>query len=104
MFWYPYSQPLRNSGKAFDCSSLAYYAWKSAGVDISFGGGTTAAAEAEGLKDKIVKEKNLQPGDLIFYSYTTNGRYKNISHVGIYVRSEERRVGKECRCGRSTNH
>lgn len=82
---YPYSQPLRNSGKAFDCSSLAYYAWKSAGVDISFGGGTTAAAEAEGLKDKIMKEKNLQPGDLIFYSYTTNGRYKNISHVGIYV-------------------
>lgn len=82
---YPYSQPLRNSGKAFDCSSLAYYAWKSAGVDISFGGGTTAAAEADGLKDKIVKEKNLQPGDLIFYSYTTNGRYKNISHVGIYV-------------------
>lgn len=82
---YPYSQPLRNSGKAFDCSSLAYYAWKSVGVDISFGGGTTAAAEAEGLKDKTVKEENLQPGDLIFYSYTTNGRYKNISHVGIYV-------------------
>lgn len=82
---YPYSQPLRKSGKAFDCSSLAYYAWKSAGVDILFGGGTTAAAEAEGLKDKTVKEKNLQPGDLIFYSYTTNGRYKNISHVGIYV-------------------
>lgn len=82
---YPYSQPLRNSGKAFDCSSLAYYAWKSAGVDISFGGGTTAAAEAEGLKDKTVKEENLQPGDLIFYSYTTNGRYKNISHAGIYV-------------------
>ena len=82
---YPYSQPLRKSGKAFDCSSLAYYAWKSAGVDISFGGGTTAAAEAEGLKYKTVKEENLQPGDLIFYSYTTNGRYKNISHVGIYV-------------------
>ena len=82
---YPYSQPLRYCGKAFDCSSLAYYAWKSAGVDISFGGGTTAAAEAEGLKDKTVKEENLQPGDLIFYSYTTNGRYKNISHVGIYV-------------------
>lgn len=82
---YPYSQNLRNSGKAFDCSSLAYYAWKSAGVDIAFGGSTTAAAEAEGLKDKTVKEKDIQPGDLIFYSYTTNGRYKNISHVGIYV-------------------
>lgn len=82
---YPYSQNLRNSGKAFDCSSLAYYAWKSEGIDIAFGGSTTAAAEAKGLKDKSVKEENLQPGDLIFYSYTTNGRYKNISHVGIYV-------------------
>ena len=82
---YPYSQNLRNSGKAFDCSSLAYYAWKSAGIDIAFGGSTTAAAEAQGLKGKSVKEENLQPGDLIFYNYTTNGRYKNISHVGIYV-------------------
>ena len=82
---YPYSQSLRNSGKAFDCSSLAFYGWKSAGVDILFNGSTTAAAEAEGLKDKTVKEKDIQPGDLIFYSYTTNGRYTNISHVGIYV-------------------
>ena len=82
---YPYSQNLRNSGKAFDCSSLAYYAWKSAGIDIAFGGSTTAAAEAEGLKGKTFKEKDIQPGDLIFYNYTTNGRYKNISHVGIYV-------------------
>lgn len=82
---YPYSQNLRNSEKAFDCSSLAYYAWKSAGIDIAFGGSTTAATEAEGLKGKTVKEKDIQPGDLIFYSYTTNGRYKNISHVGIYV-------------------
>ena len=82
---YPYSQNLRNSGKAFDCSSLAYYAWKSEGIDIAFGGSTTAAAEAKGLKDKSVKEENLQPGDLIFYSYITNGRYKNISHIGICV-------------------
>jgi cell wall-associated NlpC family hydrolase len=27
----------------------------------------------------------MQPGDLIFYSFTNNGRYKNISHVAIYV-------------------
>ena len=56
----------RNSGKAFDCSSLAYYAWKSAGVDILFGGGTTAAAEAEGLKDKTVKEKKSTAGRFDF--------------------------------------
>ena len=27
----------------------------------------------------------MQPGDLIFYSYERNGRYKNISHVAVYV-------------------
>lgn len=84
---FPYSQEKRDSGTAFDCSSLAYYAWQSAGINISYNGSTTAAAEANGLEDKKVKEENLQPGDLIFYSYTQNGRYKNISHVGIYVGS-----------------
>ena len=42
---FPYSQDLRDSGNYYDCSSLAYYSWKDAGVDISFGGATTAAAE-----------------------------------------------------------
>lgn len=84
---YPYSQPLRNSGTHFDCSSLAYYAWNSAGISIMTGGSNTAAAEAQWCSDHgcTVKEKDLKPGDLIFYSYSNNGRYKNISHVGIYV-------------------
>lgn len=84
---YPYSQPLRNSGTHFDCSSLAYYAWNSAGISIMTGGSNTAAAEAQWCSNNkcTVKEKNLKPGDLIFYSYSNNGRYKNISHVGIYV-------------------
>ena len=34
---------------------------------------------------KTVTEAELQPGDLIFYSYTNNGRFMNISHVGIYA-------------------
>ena len=82
---FPYSQALRNSGGAYDCSSLAYYAWQSAGVDISYMGYTYAAAEAAGLAEKQVTNGELQPGDLVFYSYTQNGRYKNISHVGIYI-------------------
>ena len=84
---YPYSQPLRNSGTHFDCSSLAYYAWNSAGISIMTGGSNTAAAEAQWCSNNkcTVKEKNLKPGDLIFYSYSNNGRYKNISHVGIYA-------------------
>jgi len=84
---YPYSQKYRDSGDYYDCSSLAYYSWKVAGVDISYQGMTTAAAEAEGLEKKgqTVSFGEMQPGDLIFYSFTTNGRYKNISHVAIYV-------------------
>ena len=84
---YPYSQDLRDSGDYYDCSSLAYYAWQAAGVNISYAGSTTAAAEAQGLNEagKTVTEAELQPGDLIFYSYANNGRYMNISHVGIYA-------------------
>lgn len=84
---YPYSQLLRDSGNYYDCSSLAYYSWQSAGISIKYGGSNTAAAEAEycAKNGKTVSEKDMKPGDLIFYSFTNNGRYKNISHVGIYV-------------------
>lgn len=84
---YPYSQPLRDSGNYYDCSSLAYYSWQSAGISIKYGGSNTAAAEAEycAKNGKTVSKKDMKPGDLIFYSFTNNGRYKNISHVGIYV-------------------
>ena len=84
---YPYSQAYRDSGNYYDCSSLAFYSWKAAGIDISYGGATTAAAEAQGLESAgyTVSFEEMQPGDLIFYSYLRNGRYKNISHVAIYI-------------------
>ena len=84
---YPYSQAYRDTGDYYDCSSLAYYSWRAAGVNISYGGSTTAAAEGQGLEaaGKTVGFSEMQPGDLIFFSYTRNGRYKNISHVAIYV-------------------
>jgi len=84
---YPYSQDYRDTGNYYDCSSLAYYSCKAAGVDISFGGATSAAAEGQGLDEagKTVSADQMQPGDLVFYSYLSNGRYKNISHVAIYV-------------------
>ena len=84
---YPYSQAYRNSGKYFDCSSLAYYACLSTGIDISYYGMTTAAGEAQKLHTlgRSISINNLQPGDLIFYSTAVNGRYMNINHVAIYV-------------------
>lgn len=84
---YPYSQDYRDSGDYYDCSSLAFYAWKAAGKNISYQGSNSAASEAQGLEaaGKVVTYSEMQPGDLIFYSYEVNNRYKNISHVAIYI-------------------
>ena len=84
---YPYSQRYRDSGKYYDCSSLAYYAWRSAGVSIMYGGSNTAASEGKFCYDHnlLVKYDEMQPGDLIFYSSHRNGRFMNITHVAIYA-------------------
>lgn len=84
---YPYSQDYRDSGDYYDCSSLAYYAWQNSGVNIMYEGANTAAAEGKFCYDNnyLVNYDEMQPGDLIFYSYSNNGRFFNITHVAIYV-------------------
>lgn len=84
---YPYSMTRRDSGAAYDCSSLIYYSYKDAGVDLSNHGATTAAEIARGISadGKEIAASALQEGDLIFYSFKKNGRYKNISHVAMYI-------------------
>lgn len=84
---YPYSQAYRDSGNYYDCTSLAYYAWQNAGVNIMYEGSNTAASEGKFCYDNhlLVNYDEMQPGDLIFYSYSNNGRFMNISHVAIYV-------------------
>ncbi len=83
----PYSQEERDSGDAFDCSSLTYYAYRQAGISLQYQGSNTAAAQGQLCEERgwIVSEEELRPGDLIFYSFAVNGRYKNISHVAIYA-------------------
>lgn len=86
---YPYSQDLRTSGTAYDCSSLVYYAWNDAGVDISFGSSypPTAAEGARMLESngKKLDTMSLEPGDLVYYGGEGNGRYLGIYHVAMYV-------------------
>lgn len=85
----PYSQAQRDDGYHFDCSSLVYYAWKEAGVNISPGstGAGTTETEVKWAEEngKVISTDNLQPGDLIFLSTKENGRYKNITHVVMYI-------------------
>ena len=58
---------------------------------ITYLNGMDAASEAECLVNKgmTVSYSELQPGDLIFYSYSANGKYRNISHVAIYLGNGE---------------
>lgn len=84
---YPYSQDNRDTGNYFDCSSLAYYAWRQAGVSLLYEGSNTAASEGKFCYDNnlLVEYEDMEPGDLIFYSYSKNGRFLDISHVAVYV-------------------
>ena len=83
----PYSQAKRDSGDYYDCSSLTYYSYKEAGITLSYYGSNTAASQGQLLSDRgcEIDYEDIQPGDLIFYSFTRNGRYRNISHVAIYA-------------------
>lgn len=84
---YPYSQQYRNSGVFYDCSSLMYFSYEKAGIDLTYRQATAAAYEAEGLTlaGKEINIQDIQPGDLIFYSSHESGRYLNITHVAMYV-------------------
>lgn len=78
-----YSQDKRYQEGYYDCSSLVQRLYKEAGITLP----ATAATQGKYCYDNamIINEKQLKPGDLIFYSYEENGEFRNISHVAIYV-------------------
>jgi cell wall-associated NlpC family hydrolase len=82
---HPYSQKYRGSKNYVDCSYLAYWAYKQAGVNIP----STSVTQAKYCYDNgyNVGKSELQPGDLIFWSKLSCncGRWKEIHHVGIYI-------------------
>jgi len=89
-----YSQARRMSAGYYDCSSLVSRVYRQYGVYFgSKSGWSPTAAEigrwcvnhGKDISTKPMDYTKLVPGDLIFYSYTKNGRYRNISHVEIYA-------------------
>ena len=82
----PYSQDLRDQGGYFDCSSFTFWVYSRLGLNLSYGGSNTAASQGRYIVEHnlAVSKDNLLPGDLIFYSFKTNYRYLNITHVAIY--------------------
>lgn len=83
----PYSQELRDQEGYFDCSSFTYWVYTQLGISLQVDGANTAAAQGRYIvqNDLAISVENLAPGDLIFYSFETNNRYMNISHVAIYA-------------------
>ena len=84
-----YSQAGRDQPGSYDCSSLVYRSYNAAG--ITYLNGMCAAEEARYLVEHnmTVTRDQLEPGDLIFYARGSNGRYRNISHVAMYVGNGE---------------
>ena len=78
-----YSQDRRMQEGWYDCSSLVYRLYKEAGINLPYVASTQGQYCYKNAM--IINKKDLQPGDLIFYSYEENGRFRNISHVAIYI-------------------
>lgn len=64
--------------QGFDCSSLMQWIFKEAGVNLP-----RTANEQYKFATKI-KESDLQPGDLVFFTGTYNAGVP-VTHVGIYI-------------------
>jgi lipoprotein Spr len=60
----------------FDCSSFTKYVFAKQGITLPWG------TKAQSQQGSYVAKKNLQQGDLIFFSVATRGQ---INHVGIYI-------------------
>lgn len=79
----PYSQELRGKGEYVDCSYLMQWVYKQLGVKLP---GTAAEQGKYAVNNGLTISKDaLAPGDLVFWSHKANGRYLNITHVGIYA-------------------
>lgn len=79
----PYSQPKAGMGRYTDCSYLVQWAYKQLNIQLP----RTAAEQARYIVDNnlAIQYEHLTPGDLVFWSYERNGRFMDITHVGIYA-------------------
>lgn len=65
------------SPSGFDCSGFTMYIYKQFGVSLPH------SATAQSSKGTKVEKKNLQPGDIVFFTNYKTG--KGIGHCGIYI-------------------
>ncbi len=79
----PYSQPKAGQDDFTDCSYLVQWVYRQLRINLP----RTAAEQARFCVENglTVSAADLVPGDLVFWSYERNGRFMDITHVGIYA-------------------
>ncbi|MGG6311867.1 C40 family peptidase [Paenibacillus macerans] len=79
----PYSQLKAGQANYTDCSYLVQWVYRHLGIELP----RTAAEQARFIVENglSLTTDELMAGDLIFWSYEPNGRFMNITHVGIYA-------------------
>jgi hypothetical protein len=85
---YSQDSTLRWSEGWYDCSSFVWRMLGECGISLgSFCKGSTAAAICQGMVESgmVISPSEIQPGDIIFYSSSVNGRYRNVTHTAIYA-------------------
>lgn len=58
----------------FDCSGLVQYAYRQLGLSVP------RTTEEQYSHAQLIRRRNMQPGDLLFFQFT-----HTVSHVGIYL-------------------
>ncbi len=83
----PYSQPKAGQDNFTDCSYLVQWVYRQLGINLP----RTAAEQARYSVENglTVNAADLVPGDLVFWSYERNGRFMDITHVGIYAGNDK---------------
>ena len=64
-----------SSKSGIDCSGLTVQSFQSINIDLP------RTADAQALKGEEIKQKDLKPGDLVFF--TKEKKSKEITHVGL---------------------
>ena len=75
----PYSYGSMDPAKGFDCSGFARFVYKES-INVNLPRTSSSQFIADG--GKLVEYKDLQPGDLMFFSHSGS----RIQHVGIFVK------------------
>lgn len=84
---------LSRQGKTTDCSTFMWRVYKQNGINFGKNSAPVASDIAKYCQShgKLMKAPktidSLRPGDLMFISSHKNGRFKNITHVEMYISS-----------------